>query len=206
MQMMKGLFIKDILVLRQQWVAYAMMSVMWLVFGFMNESVAFFAGIMTMFTVTVPLNSIAYDEKARWDKYALAMPIKRETLVLSKYLLAAATAAVVFVLSGVVGVVMGEELTESLMVSVGCMLSGMVIVSIILPLIFKFGVEKGRLMIFVVAFLPAAAIFIISKLHLQIPKDMNMDGLLFIFVAAAALVVAVSAMISMNIGKNKEYN
>lgn len=206
MQMMKGLFIKDLLVLKQQWVTYALISVMWLFIGFMNESASFFAGIMTMFTVTVPLNSIAFDEKAKWDKYALAMPIKRETLILSKYLLAGATAAVVFVLSGIVGAVTGEELTESLMVSVGCMLSGMVIVSIILPLIFKFGVEKGRLMIFVVAFLPAAAIFIISKLHLQIPKDMNMDGLLFIFVAAAALVVAVSAMISMNIGKNKEYN
>lgn len=204
--MMKGLFIKDLLVLKQQWVTYALISVMWLFIGFMNESASFFAGIMTMFTVTVPLNSIAFDEKAKWDKYALAMPIKRETLILSKYLLAGATAAVVFVLSGIVGAVTGEELTESLMVSVGCMLSGMVIVSIILPLIFKFGVEKGRLMIFVVAFLPAAAIFIISKLHLQIPKDMNMDGLLFIFVAAAALVVAVSAMISMNIGKNKEYN
>ena len=203
---MKGLFIKDLLVLKQQWVTYALISVMWLFIGFMNESASFFAGIMTMFTVTVPLNSIAFDEKAKWDKYALAMPIKRETLILSKYLLAGATAAVVFVLSGIVGAVTGEELTESLMVSVGCMLSGMVIVSIILPLIFKFGVEKGRLMIFVVAFLPAAAIFIISKLHLQIPKDMNMDGLLFIFVAAAALVVAVSAMISMNIGKSKEYN
>ena len=206
MQYMKGLFIKDLLVLKQQWVTYALISVMWLFIGFMNESASFFAGIMTMFTVTVPLNSIAFDEKAKWDKYALAMPIKRETLILSKYLLAGATAAVVFVLSGIVGAVTGEELTESLMVSVGCMLSGMVIVSIILPLIFKFGVEKGRLMIFVVAFLPAAAIFIISKLHLQIPKDMNMDGLLFIFVAAAALVVAVSAMISMNIGKSKEYN
>ena len=37
--------------------------------------------------VMLVITSLAYDERSRWDRYALTMPVSRKEMVLSKYLL-----------------------------------------------------------------------------------------------------------------------
>ena len=41
-----------------------------------------------MLALMIPLNSIAYDERSKWDRYAAMLPYKMWQMVWSKYLLA----------------------------------------------------------------------------------------------------------------------
>ena len=86
--MMKGLLLKDIINLKQQGKIYIFIIAIWFAIAITSRDGNFFGGVMTMFTVLVPISAAAYDDKAKWDRYALTMPISRWDLVLSKYLLA----------------------------------------------------------------------------------------------------------------------
>lgn len=47
-----------------------------------------FMGAMIMVMCAIlPTTFMSYDEKAKWDKYALSMPLSRDDMVISKYII-----------------------------------------------------------------------------------------------------------------------
>ena len=79
---MKGLLLKDILNLKnQQGKILVFLIPLYFLLALQMKSSSFFAGLWVMLGATLPISSIAYDEKAKWEKYALTMPITRKELV-----------------------------------------------------------------------------------------------------------------------------
>ncbi len=114
--------------------------------------------------------------------------MSRRDLVASKYLLAVVLAAVGAIAAFAMGVIMGlfhhdlvlEELGLSTVISVG---GGLLIVAILLPLIFKFGVEKSRLMLIGVVLIPLGLVYLLkwlldSPAGFQHPDDPGLAGAL----------------------------
>lgn len=92
---MTGLLYKDLCNLKKY--LFQLSAIVLLIsFLFLNSStgVIVLGAYVVMISLMVLLNSIAYDDMAQWDKFALTMPLSRKTLVKSKYLLGLLTVLV----------------------------------------------------------------------------------------------------------------
>ena len=91
-------------------------------------------------------------------------PISRRNLVLSKYLLSFMFSVAGALLSMLVNVLMDGHFGESLQTSAMLACAGMIFASLILPVLFRFGVEKGKLIMMALVMLPT--LLILSLIHI----------------------------------------
>lgn len=144
---MIGLLKKDLYVAGR---SGRLLLVLALVFSMVPSLGAFGSTYAMMMAVMMPLNSIAYDERCKWDRYAAMMPYRTGQLVWSKYLL-----SYLYTLLGVGIIVLGAFLRgvttgaadwkETAEMSVMLASVMLFITALGLPLLYRFGSEKGRL-------------------------------------------------------------
>ena len=153
---MKGLLMKDLLNLKQIVRVWALLLALFIVIGFAQQSPVYISSMLTVMVLLLPVNALAYDENCKWDAYALTMPVTRRDLALSKYLLALVGAGAMALLSAVCALMMGAT-PDEVFSTIGLLLAaGLCMISIMLPLLFRFGVQKGRMVMIVVVLLPVA--------------------------------------------------
>ena len=144
---MIGLLKKDLYVAGR---SGRLLLVLALVFSMVPSLGAFGSTSAMMMAVMMPLNSIAYDERCKWDRYAAMMPYRTGQLVWSKYLL-----SYLYTLLGGGIIVLGAFLRgmttgaadwkETAEMSVMLASVMLFITALGLPLLYRFGSEKGRL-------------------------------------------------------------
>lgn len=146
---MKGLLLKDFFTLGK---SLRMFLLLILVFAVMpGYNMSLFA---VVYASLLPVTAISYDERCKWDTLAAMLPYGPTELVIGKYLLgyigilfAAVLALAVHALYGVLGVSPDSEYLSYIF---GGVVSGLLIMALTLPFIYKFGVEKGRIAFFVI--------------------------------------------------------
>lgn len=187
---MSALLLKDFYVLWKQLKAFLVII---LVFS------AIPGGYNTVFAVAyaamLPYSCIAYDERSKWDQLAAMMPYSTRQLVLSRYVLgwiaAVAACGISLVLQGIFSVILGSSVfPDSLLVSFFACIS---IMAITLPLIFRFGVERGRLIMFFLIFLvcgSAGALGAVSDLSGALPAPV------WLIVPVSLVLTAISIPVS----------
>lgn len=151
-----------------------------------------------MLALMMPLTSIAYDERCKWDKYAAMLPYTPGQIVWSKYLLAyfytALGGGIIVLGTFLRGITTGSaDWRETLEMTVLLGVIMLFIMAIGLPVVYRFGSEKGRLAMFVVMGVGIGAAFgIISVFKKNLPELPKLPSLPLPVVAAliAALVVA----------------
>ena len=153
---MRGLILKDLLVLRKQGKSYLLIIGIYMVLAFVGVfDYSILSTMMVVLTMMLPMATFSYDELARWDKFAAAMPVGRSGIVKAKYLMALAVIGgaglLCFVVNIIVAMIDHEAQLGALMASLGGSLgAGLLINAAILPLLFKYGAEKSRSMMMVV--------------------------------------------------------
>lgn len=208
---MIGLLIKDLLVLRKTMRLYLAMLVFYLV---LTVSGAFdysmLTGFVSLFTMMLPISSFAYDELARWEKYAAALPVGRRGIVGSKYLFAIAMGGIAEALMAVMAVILmviqQVQPAEILITGLACVGIGLLMNSILLPLLFKLGAEKGRTLtmgvfglLFLIGFF-AAKLAKGSAFHPSIPNAV----IAALFAVLVVLALLTSYYISIKIFEHKD--
>lgn len=137
---MKGLLYKDFLVLRRSmWTMLVLVAV----FCFIPNGSVFNLGVFfVIYTALLPVSLLAFDERARWNRLAPMLPVTDRDIVRSKYamgvLLALCAGALYWAgraLHGTPGP--GQALTAMAM--------ALIFQSILYPILFRYGVEKGRI-------------------------------------------------------------
>lgn len=151
---MMGMVWKDFLVMRKQlgyYLAFCAVYAGLVLVGSMPYSVL--AGMVAMVGVAVPMSSFAFDEQARWDKFAAAAPAGRRGIVLGKYLFALLSTGVGVVFTAgaltamaAAGAIPVEAWWEPLAVVAACGCASLVMNSVYLPFLFKYGAEKARVL------------------------------------------------------------
>lgn len=206
---MKGLLLKDLLALKRQGKVLLILIVFYIVYSLMMKNVSMLGAMIILVCVMMPITTLAYDEQCKWDKYALSMPISRKTLVLGKYLfgilLDLAGLAVVALLS--IGVVLYSHETsipEALLTAAATAGIGIIFLSATMPILFKFGVEKGRMLMLVVIILPALLIMLLSRLGMLIPDLETLKLLAFASPVLIVLLLLASIKLSISIYNKKE--
>ena len=145
----------------------------------------------------LPITACAYDERTKWDMQAAMMPYRTWEIVLGKYVLGyillISSTALALLTGTIVTRITGSPMTadQYLTVIIYAMATS-VFQAVTLPLAFRFGTEKGRL-IFGIGFGVAFGV-----LFALVPLlNDNMDAIMLTRGQVAALVLAVAAVVNL---------
>ncbi len=203
---MKGLIIKDILNLKKQAKLVAMVTVFYLFFSVVTENNSMFGAMVLVLFAMMPITAISYDERANWDKYALTMPVSRTHMVLSKYVLGLILSVFALILNLIAQIALGTEMNMENITTVSVIFAiSIIFISLLLPIMFKLGVEKGRMMMFMVLMLPTLIIIMFSKLVDSPPTEEMMMKALYLLPFITVIFYISSIFISINIYNKKEF-
>lgn len=206
---MKGLILKDFFVIRKQAKVLLGVLIFYLVYAIATKEISMLA-MITLLCVMMPITTMAYDEKNKWDKYVLSMPVSRSTLVLSKYFFGIMLDLIGIVLVTLISMIMVFSfnemiITEVLLMSVVFGAMGLVFLAIMLPILFKFGVEKGRLLMMLVIFTPVILGMLIPKLGIAPPSEQTLKLLAYTAPVIIIVIVVISIKTSIAIYNKKEF-
>ena len=148
---MKGLILKDLYMVKSYLRAFLILMVAFVLLSTFSQDNAFFLFYPIILAGSMPFTLIAYDERSKWNQYCTALPVSRKAIVSARYIIALLFFLAVFVLAALLQPFSpaftpeGYTLTLSLLVVMGLLTP-----TILLPLTFRFGVEKGRLFYYVI--------------------------------------------------------
>ena len=163
----------------------------------------------------IMISTFSYDEYNKWNAYTIALPNGRENSVKAKYLatllMIAITSIITIMLSLIIILIKKQSIVyeEILATTLGSIFGTLLVLSIMYPIIYKFGIEKARIAIFVIVIATVfATSFLFSNIDLSfIGKTLNFleDYIVFIIIAISILMVYISYHISKKIYLNKEF-
>lgn len=210
---MSGLLLKDLLNLKRLAKQYLVILAAMFVWGVFMKNASFVTMYVVLCGSMVVLTSFSYDEYAHFEKYALTMPITRDTLVKEKYLLmlmlVAGGTALGIGLGAVLTVFLKESILELMVTGLGIGGVFLVVYSAIVPLIYKMGVEKARMCMVGIYIGLFALVFGTLKL-IQMGNGISLPGYMWallpaVGIAAIAVIFAGSFLISLQIVRKKEW-
>ena len=148
------------------------------------------------------------DQLSQFDAYALTLPITRRQLVYGKYAL-----TLLLVLCGIalsIGVFflwpIGQSLWQWLWsASLPVCSLGLLLVSILIPLVYRFGPEKSRFILLGVILLPTLGGMLLQSVNVPMPSESTWNAIASFLPAIAAIAMGISCMISCRIVEKKDY-
>ena len=204
---MKALLMKDCCVL---WKQMRIFILILLVFCLFNGS--FGNLFVVIWSAMMPYTAMAYDERSKWDQLAAMMPYSVRDIVLSKYALGwlcMGCALVVCLAAQGLAHLISPELLELAPLSSYLLglLAGVLILNITLPLFFRFGVEKGRLAMFLLIILVCGATGALSTVPVSVAEGQLssafQSAILAVIAAIDVVTTAVSVPLSMRLYRSR---
>ena len=191
---MKALVLKDFYVLWKQMRMFLLIMVLLSVVGGIFNSV-----FVVVWCAMLPYTAMAYDERSHWDQLAAMMPFSKRDLVLSKYVLGwlCMAAATVLSLAFQTAAFAFNHEAPSLSVWAMCFLGGTLALDLTLPMVFRFGVEKGRWGFMIIVFGVAVLGGVVAGAAEELP-GMPVPAMALLPLAAVA-ATAVSIPLSMKL-------
>lgn len=210
---MLALLYKDLYTMKKYAKTLLAVLVFYLALAFLGQSVNFISSMSVFFFVMIGISSFSYDQYSKWDKYCISLPVSRRQMVGSKYVLTLLLLAFGLVfgmgMGGIVSLWVDISFMEDILFS--CLGSGVAVifmVSILFPLLYRFGVEKSRLLLLAVCFVPVILILAFTKWAQQAGIPMpSEETFLFWFKLApvgAVLLFIASYFLSVRIFCQKE--
>ena len=148
---MIALLKKDIFVMDKQ---MRLLVILALLFNLIPSASSLGATYAMLIALMLPMSTISYDERCKWDRYAAMLPWTPQQIVGSKYVLsygALALGAALIILGNFARTLYGGatdwEETGALLAIYLVLIA--VMTAVVYPLIYRFGSEKGRLILVV---------------------------------------------------------
>ncbi|HHP5323409.1 TPA: ABC-2 transporter permease, partial [Clostridioides difficile] len=199
---MKGLILKDLLNLKGN-VKFILLFI--IMFGFMSSlgdgNVNNFIGVIIVLCTTMIVSTFSYDDLNKWDSYVLTMPINRNDIVLSKYLTMLIFSFIGVLVSLIVSVTIGYFkntliLNETLLINALILSISVCFGSLILPLIYKFGTERARLLMILCFLVPTLALLVFKSILENISSPISIEIILNTLVYSLPFVAILLFVIS----------
>lgn len=218
---MKGLIIKDFMLLKNQKRFFLIMIIIGVFMIFTGVNAVFISSYITFLVANVALGTISYDDYENSASYLFSLPVTRKGYVSEKYvfsiLCAAGSWLASMLLVWVCMLLKNQQTGKGFWASGAiCAAIAILFISVCLPLWLKLGTEKGRLAVLIIAVAGVMLTVLLSKVlntEIVIPalKDLFdiIEGNLLLsslcLVASVMLILAISYVFSLKIVKKKEY-
>lgn len=152
---MKGLLLKDWYLLCRHCRAYVVILLVFLGIGLLSPDSIFFLYYPVLMAGSIPVSLLSYDSMSRWESYSRTFPYSEGQLVAAKYLIslfAVLATSLVTLLACSLRMGLQEGLDLMALLQTGCVILGLGLLTpaLMLPWVFKFGTEKGRIVFYIV--------------------------------------------------------
>ncbi len=210
---MKGFIKKDLLFLKGSLKLYALICVLYIIMVIQGE--IDISALLPFFSMMLMFTTFNYDAFNNWDAYATTLPKGRENIVKAKYTVTVLLALVVSLFVLILGYLISYfqkqpfNLTESL--NIILIVNGVtfLIESIMYPIVYKMGIEKARIAIFLVVFgiviIAGACWKFIDFNNFADPSHFLQHYGAILFLGGALIILAISFWISKKIYLKKEF-
>lgn len=189
-------------------------------------TITFVPIIVCAITGMIALSTFNYDETSQADKYILSLPVTRQDIVLSKFILAISSTIIgallgflfTIFLVNILNIIRPDSLitldyNNLLTTTIGAMFGISLIQSIQIPSIYKWGAEKGRIQMFVLIFVLVVLILGISYLVMNSNFNINLEDIenlmnkfgIITLILAMIIMYYISFKLSLKIFKHKDY-
>ena len=204
---MKGLLLKDLINLKSTVRLFFVFLIVFVALILATGDFGSYSLSIVVLSAMLPFTAMALDERAKWDRTALCAPVKRSTLVLSKYVLGLLLLFIALCAGFILGLIGGAEISVLLSQLFLLGLSGVLMLCVMLPLMFRFGAEKGRIVLMLImAALFAASALLLNAPEMAFPGRKDLMDYALILVAAVIAAFVLSAMWSIRIYNKKEFS
>lgn len=172
---MYGLIKREFLMIKQNLKILMLIFIVFLGMTMINESDMTF--ILPFMSVMISISTFSYDNYNKWDAYAVTLPGGRKNVVKAKYISTLVFVITSFIVSIISLLIMNScgvnvDLESSVAELTGCLIAVFLIMSVMFPIIYKYGVEKGRIAMFILTFfITGIAVLILNNIHIDIPND-----------------------------------
>ena len=187
---MLGLIKKDFLLIKANSKQMVIIFIVYLMLAFQGTFDVTF--IIPLIGIMLFISTFSYDDFNNWNSYAVTLPNGRKNVVRAKYIAS-------IILTIILAIV-------SLM---GTMLSSIIIISLLYPIVFKFGATNGRIILFAVVFGIAGIGALIAQFVDTTPIINMINRLdsysLIAIPIISAILLGISYLISNKIYQNKEF-
>ena len=204
---MKSLLLLDWYTLWKQLKLFLFFIAFYAVIALMSRSYAFL-GFSVLFLCMMPYYLLQLNDSTHVDALLLLMPVGRTTVVAERYVTALLSAACALPIFLAAGLTMGGDAVALLALQLA---AGLLVLALLLPLAYKFGATKSRMLMLVMLALFFSTSGIISGLLTEdngLP-EIAIDhwvGILARFALPAALVLlGVSYLVSLRIYQKREF-
>lgn len=207
---MKALLIKDIINLKSYARTIMILVAFYVILPFVTPmDISFFSGMICILFVMMAITAFSYDNISKWDLFALSLPVSRKQMVMEKYLLSfimmLTGGAVTSVLSIAATIFTGKTLTSDIFLVIYTLMgASLLYVSILLPFLYKFGVEKSRIIMFGAFLIPFGFLMLLKQIGFTISPQ-TLEFLLKLLPLAAIGIFIGSFFISYSIYKKQEF-
>ena len=210
---MLGLIKKDFLLIKANLKSMAIIFIVYLILAFQGTFDVTF--IVPLIGIMLFISTFSYDDFNNWNSYAVTLPNGRKNVVRAKYIASIILTVILGVIALAIGVGISytktnsinlDEIISSLM---GTMLSSVIIITLLYPIVFKFGATNGRIILFAVVFGIAGIGALIAQ-FVDMTFIINMINRLDSYALVAIPIISVillgiSYLISNKIYQSKEF-
>ncbi|MFR4008521.1 MAG: ABC-2 transporter permease [Christensenellales bacterium] len=206
---MSGLLLKEFLSAKKYLRSLAGLLFLYIGLSLVWKNVSFLTGVSALVSVMIGFSSFSFDVQSKWDCYALSLPVRRKDVVKSRYLFSLICVGVgllYILIFGLLLVLITHESTriffQSLLASSSCAL----FLSLILPVNYRFGAERGRILLAAIALVIVGLFTLTDRLFSNPPPLLvNYQTFLFLLALFSALVLYLSYRLSCAIYAKKEF-
>lgn len=210
---MKGLIKKDFFIIKANIKVMAIIFIVYLIMAMQGSFDITF--IMPLIGLMLFISTFSYDDFNNWNSYASTLPNGRKNVVKAKYIASIIMTIFLAIVSIVISIAINYtkinsiKIDETMSKIMGTMLSVVIIISLLYPIMFKFGSTKGRIILF-------AGILIISTISGLLSQFIDMSNVIntinmidqYTYIAIptiSVILLYISYLISNKIYLNKEF-
>ena len=206
---MKALLLKDWYLSLRYCRAFFLIVAVFLAVAFFSADNFFFFTYPVMIAGILPMTLLSYDERDHWTQYSGTLPFTRAELVSCKYLIGLCFFGITFLATltavGIQMAVSGNfSFSDLFSVAVVLFTLGLLGPSILLPFVFRFGVEKGRIAFYITIGMICAVGTVLAGLGFQTVFPSDKSEFLWLMGFAAAAVYLISWRLSIRFYRKRE--
>ena len=209
---MIGMIKKDLFMIKNNYKSLVIAMAIFIFYSIMFEmDMSFFLPFMGLMVCISTLN---YDEYNNWYAYATTLPQGKINVVNSKYLTTIGVTSILTIVSILFSFIIGNvrgtfNIDESLSTIMGELLAIIFMMSILFPILFKYGSEKGRMAMIMIGMIIFGIVFLVKDVfHIEISSDIIIfldKYFLIIFIVVSIILISVSYYISKKIYLHREF-
>ncbi|CDI50031.1 ABC-2 transporter permease [Clostridium tetani] len=212
---MKSLILKDLYNIRHNIKSLPLILAILTVTLILQNGVSGYTSMCVLVCGMMFITTFNLDNISKWNKYAVAMPISRKDIVVSKYVMLFIFSTVGLIAGLIISMGIGIFsrdfiIKEVLLESTISLFVSMFLGSVIIPLLYKYGVEKARFLMIICFVIPSFLfswiVNFINKLNIKIPTGFNLNILFACLPILAIAFIILSINISYKIFKKQELN